>query len=55
MRYLHTMLRVHDLDDSLKFWVDIMGLQEITRKENEDGRFTLVFLAAPEDADRAHR
>ena len=53
MRYLHTMLRVHDIDESLKFWVDIMGLKEITRKENEGGRFTLVFLAADEDVDRA--
>ena len=53
MKYLHTMLRVHDLDESLKFWVDIMGLQEISRKENEGGRFTLVFLAAGEDTDRA--
>ena len=53
MKYLHTMLRVHDLDASLKFWVEIMGLKEITRKENEGGRFTLVFLAADEDTDRA--
>ena len=40
MKYLHTMLRVHDLDASLKFWVEIMGMKEITRKENEGGRFT---------------
>ena len=53
MRYLHTMLRVHDLDESLKFWVDIMGMKEVTRKENEGGRFTLVFLAADEDTDSA--
>lgn len=50
MRYLHTMVRVADLDASLKFYVDIFGLKETRRMENEQGRFTLVFLAAPEDA-----
>lgn len=49
MRYLHTMVRVKDLDASLKFYIDIFGLREIRRMENEQGRFTLVFLAAPGD------
>lgn len=49
MRYLHTMVRVADLETSLQFYVDIFGLKEIRRMESEQGRFTLVFLAAPED------
>ena len=53
MRYLHTMVRVKDLDAALDFWCDKLGLVEIRRMENEQGRFTLVFLAAPEDADRS--
>ncbi len=53
MQYLHTMLRVSDLDAALDFFVDKLGLVEISRKEVEKGRFTLVFLAAPEDAGRA--
>jgi lactoylglutathione lyase len=51
MRYLHTMVRVRDLDASLNFYVNIFGLVEVRRYENEKGRFTLVFLAAPEDVD----
>jgi len=51
MKYLHTMVRVHDLDASLKFYVDIFGLVEGRRIENEKGRFTLVFLVASEDLD----
>ncbi|HMN44744.1 MAG TPA: VOC family protein [Povalibacter sp.] len=47
MRYLHTMVRVTDLDESLKFYCDALGLRELRRYENEKGRFTLVFLAAP--------
>src|SRR5580698_1292082 len=54
MRYLHTMVRVADLDRSLKFYCGLLGLQEMRRVDNDKGRFTLVFLAAPEDADRAH-
>jgi lactoylglutathione lyase len=50
MRYLHTMVRVADLEASLKFYVGILGLYELRRIENEAGRFTLVFLAAPGDA-----
>lgn len=47
MRYLHTMVRVSDLDASLKFWVEQLGLVELRRTRNEKGRFTLVFLAVP--------
>ncbi len=53
MRYLHTMIRVSRLDESLHFFCDLLGLKEISRKSNEKGRFTLVFLAAPEDEERA--
>lgn len=53
MRYLHTMVRVGDLDAALHFYCDLLGLVEIERKENAAGRFTLVFLAAPEDAPHA--
>ncbi|MBO3760119.1 lactoylglutathione lyase [Ciceribacter sp. L1K22] len=51
MRYLHTMVRVKDLDASLHFYCDLFGLQEVRRFENEKGRFTLVFLAAKDDMD----
>jgi len=47
MKYLHTMLRVRDLDAALDFFVDKLGLVEIRRRDSERGRFTLVFLAAP--------
>ncbi|MGL6251698.1 MAG: VOC family protein, partial [Billgrantia desiderata] len=53
MQYLHTMVRVSDLDASLRFYCDLLGLKEVRRKENEKGRFTLVFLAAPEDESRS--
>ncbi|NNL90106.1 MAG: lactoylglutathione lyase [Marinicaulis sp.] len=53
MKYLHTMVRVKDLDASLNFYCNKLGLVEVSRKEVEAGRFTLVFLAAPGDADRA--
>ena len=53
MRYLHTMVRVADLDKSLEFYCIKLGLKEIRRIENKAGRFTLVFLAAPEDEGRA--
>ncbi len=49
MKYLHTMVRVADLDASLRFYCELLGLRELRRKENERGRFTLVFLAAPGD------
>ena len=50
MRYLHTMVRVADLDAALDFYCDKLGLKEMSRREHEAGRFTLVFLAAPQDA-----
>ncbi|ADY64731.1 MULTISPECIES: VOC family protein [Rhizobium/Agrobacterium group] len=53
MRYLHTMVRVKDLGESMKFYCDLMGLEEIRRIENEKGRFTLVFLAARDDISAA--
>jgi lactoylglutathione lyase len=49
MKYLHTMVRVSDLERSLHFYCELLGLREIRRIENERGRFTLVFLAAPGD------
>ncbi len=51
VKYLHTMVRVSDLDKSLDFYCDKLGLDEIDRYENDKGRFTLVFLAAPGDED----
>ena len=53
MRYLHTMVRVQDLDASLHFYCDLLGLQEVRRVENEKGRFTLVFLAAPKNLEQS--
>lgn len=53
MRYLHTMVRGTDIDASLRFYCDLLGLQEVRRMDNEAGRFTLVFLAAPKDLDRS--
>ncbi len=53
MRYLHTMVRVADLDAALDFYCAKLGLQEVRRIENAAGRFTLVFLAAPGDAPQA--
>lgn len=53
MQYLHTMVRVTDLDKSLAFYTQLLGLVEIRRRDHEAGRYTLVFLAAPEDAERA--
>lgn len=49
MRYLHTMVRVKDIDESLDFYCNKLGLAEVRRTESEAGRFTLIFLAAPED------
>jgi len=53
MRYLHTMVRVADLEAALDFYCAKLGLVEVRRIENDKGRFTLVFLAAPEDAEHA--
>lgn len=49
MKYLHTMVRVADIDASLKFYCDGLGLREVSRRDYPQGRFTLVFLAAPGD------
>ena len=51
MRYLHTMLRVRNLDVALKFYQDALGLKEVRRIENDKGRFTLVFLCSPDDLE----
>ena len=53
MRYLHTMVRVRDLDASLDFYCNKLGLAELSRVENAAGRFTLVFLCAPGDEEMA--
>jgi len=53
MRYLHTMVRVSDIDRSLDFYCGKLGMREVRRMENEAGRFTLIFLAAPDDRRRA--
>ncbi len=47
MKYLHTMVRVADVDASLRFYRDLLGLEELRRHENEGGRYTLIFLAPP--------
>ena len=52
IQYLHTMVRVSDIDASLKFFCDGLGLTEVSRMDSEAGRFTLVFLATPEDVER---
>lgn len=53
MEYLHTMVRVADLDKALDFYCGKLGMQEVRRTENEKGRYTLVFLAASDDVERA--
>ncbi|MDH3669791.1 MAG: VOC family protein [Gammaproteobacteria bacterium] len=53
MEYLHTMVRVKDIDKSLDFYCDKLGLVEISRYDSEQGRFTLIFLAAPGDVEQA--
>ena len=53
MQYLHTMVRVRDLEASLDFYCDKLGLAQVSRIDNEGGRFTLVFLAAPDDMELA--
>ncbi len=49
MRYLHTMIRISDIDQSLDFFCTKLGLKEVRRYESQEGRYTLIFLAAPED------
>lgn len=51
MKYLHTMVRITDIEESLNFYCNTLGLTELRRKESEKGRFTLIFLAAPGDED----
>jgi lactoylglutathione lyase len=51
MKYLHTMVRVTDIEQSLRFYRDALGLQELSRKDHPQGRFTLVFLAAAGNSD----
>ena len=53
IKYLHTMVRVKNIEESKKFYCDLLGLKEIKRKESEEGKFTLVFLAAPSQEDIA--
>ena len=53
MRYLHTMVRISDVEQSLDFYCNKLGLREIRRREDSQGRYTLIFLAAPEDEDKA--
>lgn len=53
MRYLHTMVRIGNIDASLAFYCGLLGLEEVRRVENRAGRFTLIFLVAPADHDRA--
>ncbi len=55
MRYLHTMLRITDPEESLEFFCNRLGLVEVMRKESEQGRFSLIFLAAPDDVERAKK
>jgi lactoylglutathione lyase len=51
MKYLHTMVRISDIDESLDFYCNKLGLREKNRRENQQGRFTLIFLAAENDSD----
>jgi lactoylglutathione lyase len=53
MRFLHTMVRVHDIDESLDFYCNKLGLVEMRRRDVPEGRFTLIFLAAPKDEGRS--
>lgn len=53
MQYLHTMIRVSDVEKSLHFFCDLLGMTEVRRVDNEAGRFTLIFLAASSDSDKA--
>lgn len=55
MKYLHTMVRVTNIDDSIGFYCGKLGMVEVSRTEVPEGRFTLIFLSAPEDTDQAKR
>ena len=51
IKYLHTMVRVKNIEESLRFYIDFLGLEEIRRTENRDGEYTLIFLAPPNQPD----
>ena len=53
MRYLHTMVRITNIEESLHFYCDLLGLVEVRRHVSEQGRFTLIFLTAPQDLEQA--
>ncbi|WP_372758743.1 lactoylglutathione lyase [Litorivivens sp.] len=53
MKYLHTMVRISDIDASLHFYCNLLGMKEISRYDSEKGQFTLIFLAAPDDEAQA--
>jgi len=53
MQFLHAMVRISDIDESLRFYCQGLGLRELRRRESEEGRFTLIFLASPDDMRRA--
>ena len=53
MGYLHTMVRISDIDESLRFYCQGLGLKDVRRVDNEGGRFTLIFLAHPDDIERS--
>lgn len=55
MKYLHTMVRVHDLDASMEFYCGLLGMVEVDRYQSEEDEFTLVYLAAPKDTDQANK
>ena len=55
MRYLHTMVRISDVEQSLRFYCEVLGLQQFRRHDSEQGRFSLIFLAAPEDLEACKR
>jgi len=55
MEYLHTMARIRDIEESLDFYCNKLGMVEVSRMDNEGGRFTLIFLAAPGDADKLEK
>jgi lactoylglutathione lyase len=54
MKYLHTMIRISNIDESLNFYCNLLGLKELRRYDNEQGRYTLIFLAAEEDLPKAN-
>ena len=55
MRYYHTMVRIKNIDESIKFYCDILGMKEVKRKDSNEGRYTLIFLCADEDIENFHK